>query len=420
VNLIERAKNILITPKTEWEVIAGETTPTGALITGYVLPLAGVSALAGFLGSLLLFTTIGFGMAAIGMSFVGLILRLVLAVVSVFVLGFVIDALAPSFGGQKNMAQATKVAVYSYTSAWVAGIATIVPILGALIALIGALYGLYILYLGLPRLMKNPEDKSIGYTVVVVIVAIVLWAITAAFVAAISATATIGAGMMSGGFGGFGRHAERSAVTFDKDSAMGKLETFGKSMEAAGKKMEAAKASGDPNAQAAAAMEAMGTAFSGGRKVEPLALEEVKAFLPETLGGMPRTSQSAERTGIATLMVSTAKATYGDNSGKQIRMEVTDAGGAGAMMGLATAVGAVGMEREDDNSAERTRKEGNRIVHEKMSKRGGSNEFDLVIADRFIVKAEGSGVDLATLKAAVGTIDLGKLESLKDVGVAKN
>src|SRR4029079_18929942 len=28
MNIVDRVKNILITPKTEWEVIAGETTPT--------------------------------------------------------------------------------------------------------------------------------------------------------------------------------------------------------------------------------------------------------------------------------------------------------------------------------------------------------------------------------------------------------
>ena len=44
----------------------------------------------------------------------------------------------------------------------------------------------------------------------------------------------------------------------------------------------------------------------------------------------------------------------------------------------------------------------------------------LGLADRFVVKTLGSGVDLATLKGGVSGMDLAKLESMKDVGVARN
>lgn len=415
MNIVDRVKNILMTPRTEWDVIAAETTPQAQLIVGYVLPLAAVAAIAGFLGSMFLFSRFGFGAGFLMWGVVGLVLRIVMAVVTVFVVGFVIDALATSFGGQKNFAQAFKVAVYSFTAAWVAGILAIVPYLGWLLALIGALYGLYLLYLGLPKLMKNPEDKSLGYTAVVVLATIVLMVIVNLLVGLVTAPAMMGAAAMSGaGYGGSPR------VQYERDSAMAKLEQFGKKMEEAGKKMEAAEKSADPNKQAQAAMEALGTAVSGGRKVEPLSLEEVKAFVPETFAGLPRVSQSAERSGVATLMVATAKATYGDQSGKNVRLEVTDSGGASAMMGLASWAGAMNVDKEDDNRIERTRKEGNRLIHERVSKRGGDNEFSVILGNRFVVKATGSGVDIGTLKSGVGALNLAKLESLKDAGVAKN
>jgi hypothetical protein len=60
-----------------------------------------------------------------------------------------------------------------------------------------------------------------------------------------------------------------------------------------------------------------------------------------------------------------------------------------------------------------------RLVHEKVAKRGGSNEFGIVLGDRFIVSATGSGVELNELKAAVTALDLGKLEAMKDVGAQK-
>jgi hypothetical protein len=42
------------------------------------------------------------------------------------------------------------------------------------VAFVGALYSLYLLYLGLMRVMKSPQDKAVGYTVVVLLVAIVV------------------------------------------------------------------------------------------------------------------------------------------------------------------------------------------------------------------------------------------------------
>ena len=109
-------------------------------------------------------------LAGIGVA----VFSFVMAFVGIFILSLIINALAPTFGGEKNPAQAMKVAVYSYTPAWIAGILGIIPALGLIGIVLVSLYGLYLLYLGLPRLMKNPEEKSIGYTAVVVICAIVV------------------------------------------------------------------------------------------------------------------------------------------------------------------------------------------------------------------------------------------------------
>src|SRR5688572_15690098 len=113
MKLVDRAKNILITPKTEWDAIAADATPTKQLIVGYVLPLAAVAAVAAFIGQVLIGTSVPFlGTVRIGLAagLAGLIFSIVMAVVMVFVVGFIADALAPSFGGQKNMDQAVKVA----------------------------------------------------------------------------------------------------------------------------------------------------------------------------------------------------------------------------------------------------------------------------------------------------------------------
>jgi hypothetical protein len=91
----------------------------------------------------------------------------------VYVLAFIIDALAPSFLGEKNLNQAFKVATYSLTPSWLGGIFGIIPVLGIL-GLLLALYGLYLLYLGLPVLMKSPKEKAVVYTIVVVVAGIII------------------------------------------------------------------------------------------------------------------------------------------------------------------------------------------------------------------------------------------------------
>jgi hypothetical protein len=330
-----------------------------------------------------------------------------MAIVGVFILSLIINALAPTFGAEKNSTQALKVAVYSYTPAWLAGVFQILPALGIL-GLLAGFYGLYLLYLGLPHLMKCPKDKAMGYTAVVVVCAIVLTAVTGVIGGMLVAPS-----MMSGtSFGG------GDAGQVDRNSPLGQLEALSEKLEESGKKMEAAEKSGDTAGQTAAAFEALGTLLGGGKRVEPIAVDQLKPFVPETFAGLPRRSSNVERTGMAGLMVSTAEAAYGDGVDSDVRLEITDTGGVSGLVGLAGWVGAQG-EKESDEASERTHMVDGRLVHEKMSKTGGTNEFGVVLGDRFIVSAEGEGVTLDALRSAVTGLDLGKLEALKGVGVTK-
>src|SRR5687768_9312161 len=390
MNLVERAKNILITPKTEWDAIAADATPTQGLIVGYVLPLAAVAAVAAFIGQVFVGVSMGFmGTMRIGLvaGLVGLVFSLVMAVAMVFLIGFIADALAPSFGGQKNMNQAVKVAAYSFTPVWVAGVLNILPMLGILVALAG-LYAIYLIYLGLPKLMKAPQEKAAGYTAVVVLASIVVWVVVA----------TVSTLVMAPFMG------------VVKDSPMGKLEDFSKKMEAAGKKMEAAQRSGDSSKQVEAALGALGTALSGGKAVEPVQIDALKPFVPEKFAGLPRADIRTERRGVAGLMVAKAEADY-EEGDKRIELEVTDTGGAAGLLGMAAWLGAQG-EKEDSNRRESTRKEGTRVVHEEVDKRGGRSQYTVVLASRYVVSAEGNA-ELSALKSAVHGLDLAKLEALK-------
>ena len=177
VPLVQRVKNILMTPKTEWPVIDSEPATIGGIYKNYVMILAAIGPVCMLLGLLV------FGMPYISFSMGYLlaqaVVTYVMALIGCYVLALIIDALAPTFGGTKDKVKAFKVAAYSSTAAWVVGIFYLLPLL-AILGIVGAIYTLYLLYLGLPVLMKTPADKSVVYTVAVIVAAIVIYVVVGA------------------------------------------------------------------------------------------------------------------------------------------------------------------------------------------------------------------------------------------------
>jgi hypothetical protein len=178
MDLVGRAKAILMNPRQEWSVIEKETTTAAELYTGYIVPLAAIGPVARAIG----FSVFGVNLGILGSWRVspanavgGAVVSFVFTLVGVWILAWIIDFLAPKFGGQSNSSQALKVAAYSCTAAWLAGVFAIIPAL-AILGILG-LYSLYLLYLGLPVLMKSPAGKSLGYTIVVIIAAIVIFGV---------------------------------------------------------------------------------------------------------------------------------------------------------------------------------------------------------------------------------------------------
>ena len=188
--LIERAKGIVLSPKTEWEKIAAEPADVKSLFTGYAMILAAIPAVCGLIGS----TLIGMSLPIVGTirtpiaaALVQMVLTYVLGLVVIYLVALIVDALAPTFDGQKNSVQALKLVVYSSTPVWLAGVFALIPVLSVL-GVLAALYGLYLLYIGLAPMMKNPQDKSIGYTALIIVCYIVLAIIVGTVIAAVAGT----------------------------------------------------------------------------------------------------------------------------------------------------------------------------------------------------------------------------------------
>jgi hypothetical protein len=418
--LIARIKNILLTPKTEWPVIAAEPDSVAGLYKNYIIYVAALTPVATFIGVVLfgihipLLGTIHIGFGA---ALAQLILGYAVSLGVTFLMALIINALAPSFGGTANQVQALKTAAYAYTAAWVVGVLNILPGLGAVVFLLviaAAIYGIYLLYLGLQHTMMSPADRAGGYTAVVVIVGIVVGWIFALIVGIASGVSGYTSGAMHGTpFG------TSSGFIPDRDSPLGALAAIGQKASEAGKKMDQAQKSGDANAQAAAASQMLGAVLGGGDQVEALTPEALKPFLPETLGGMPRVSYEAERNAPIGIQVSNAKATYrGAQGGPELRLEVTDTGGAKGFMALAGFAG-IEEDKQSDSGYEKTYHQDGRMIHEQWNK-NGDGEYTIVLGDRFVVEVHGTGVaNIEALKAAVNAVNLAGLEALKAQGVKK-
>jgi hypothetical protein len=180
-SLVTRAKNIILTPKTEWQVIDAEPATVGSLYGSYIAILAAIPPVAMALGLFLFGLNLFIVVIHPSPTYIltTAITQYVLALVGVYVLALIIDALAPTFGGTKDRIQALKAAGYAYTPAWIAGILYIVPSLGLLVVL-ASLYSLYLLYLGIPILMKSAAEKKGTYLAAVIVAAIVVYLVIGA------------------------------------------------------------------------------------------------------------------------------------------------------------------------------------------------------------------------------------------------
>jgi hypothetical protein len=152
--------------------------------------LAAIPAVAQFIGMGLIgrrVPFIGYYRYNIGTALIYAILTYVFTLATVYVFGIVINALAPTFSSKVDAVNAMKLAVYSMTPVWVAGVLHIIPLLSILV-LLASFYAFYVLYLGFNSpLMGTPKDKVVGYLLVSIVIYIVLMGVIMLIMGAIFA-----------------------------------------------------------------------------------------------------------------------------------------------------------------------------------------------------------------------------------------
>ncbi len=409
--LIGRVQRILLTPAAEWPVIAAEPETTAGLYRGYIAILAAIGPLAMFVKTAL----IGYRVPFLGAyrvdaadALIGALVSYGLSLVAVYAFAMIVNALAPTFASQKDSLLALKSAAYAMTAAWIAGLGQMLPFIGALVLVAGAGYSVYLLYLALPVTMKTPPDKAVAYTAVSVVSALLLF-----WIVALVAAAFTGRGPWMGGYpGGWGGPVASERGSFDKDSALGKLEDWGKEIEAAGKRAEesAKERNGIPDSAAIGGV--VGAVVGAGKPGEALSLDRIKAFLPETLAGLPRTGSSAERNAALGFEVAEAQADYADGAGRKLRLEIKDTGGAKGLLALASWAG-VEQEREWNGGYERDHRVDGRMVHERWDSASGTGEYGVIVGNRFAVRISGQAAGMTELQATLaGAVDIAALEAI--------
>jgi hypothetical protein len=166
MDVVQRVQAILLRPREEWAKIKGETATASGLFKSYAMILAAIPAAAQFLGRLLFRSEIPFARVpewTAGRAFANAVISYLLSLAMVYLFAFIINTLAPSFSSVPHISNAMKLAVYSMTPFWVAGVLYVIPRLGVLVALAG-LYGLYLLFLGIEApLMETPKHQAMGF-----------------------------------------------------------------------------------------------------------------------------------------------------------------------------------------------------------------------------------------------------------------
>jgi hypothetical protein len=173
---VERARRMLVQPQREWEAINGEFSKAPAIFLNYVIPVSAVTPLAYILGAVLFQeqgTMFGTLETTVGAAVQDAVIRFLGGLASVFILGVILELLAPAFSGQANRVQGLKVAAYASTPAWLFGALAIVPRLGRY-SIVGTLWTLYLVYAGAPLLMKVSRERATPYALVAAVAAAVV------------------------------------------------------------------------------------------------------------------------------------------------------------------------------------------------------------------------------------------------------
>lgn len=377
--LLQRVLDILMRPRETWLKINAEDGNPGRIYLGYLVFLAAIPAVAGFIGYSLV------GVGAFGISvrvpvvqgLVSMVVGYVLSLAMVYVLALIANMLAPRFQAQQDMGSAFKLVAYASTAGMLGGVFSILPSL-AMLGLLAALYSVYLIYSGIPVLMKAPQEKAVGYTA-----ALVVCGILAGIVVGLATSlVTPGARGLGAGMAGMG---DTGSVAMKVPGTDIKIDTG--RLEEASRKMEEAQAKGDTQAAAKAATEMMGAAL-GGKGGEPFAPKLLRDTLPERVGDLPRTAIEARSESAMGMQFTHVSAQY-THEDKELEIQIQDLGAVPALRMAMAGWATTTAESENADEVERIYRQGDTTIKESYRKDGSSADVALMLPNGVMVQAYG-------------------------------
>ena len=378
--LLKRVGDILLRPRETWPQIDAEDGNPPAIYKNYLIYLAAIPAVAGFIGYSLIGASV-FGVTVrtpIAAGLVSMVVGYVLSLAMAYVLALIVNQLAPRFQARKDMGSAFKLVAYASTAGMLGGVFNLLPML-SMLGLLAALYSIYLVHTGIPVLMKAPQEKALGYTGAVLVCGVIA-ALVVGLAMSVFTPASRGAG---GGLAGAGGES----VTLKVPGTDITIDTRG--MQEASRKIEAAQAKGDADAAAKAATEAIGAALGLGGATQALEPQQLRKALPESLGGLPRTEVEARSDTALGMKMSTASASYGAG-GQTVQIKIRDLGASPALrIGLA-AWSSSEVDSEKTDSIERVYRQGKTAIQERYAKDGSSAELAMLLPNGILLEANGS------------------------------
>ena len=377
--LLQRVLDILMRPRETWLQINAEDGNPGRIYLGYLVFLAAIPAVAGFIGYSLV------GVGAFGISvrvpvvqgLVSMVVGYVLSLAMVYVMALIANTLAPRFQAQQDMGSAFKLVAYASTAGMLGGVFSILPSL-AMLGLLAALYSVYLIYTGIPVLMKAPQEKAVGYTA-----ALVVCGILAGIVVGLATSlVTPGARGLGAGMAGMG---DTGSVAMKVPGTDIKIDTG--RLEEASRKMEEAQAKGDTQAAAKAATEMMGAAL-GGKGGEPFTPQLLREALPERFGDLPRTAIEARSESAMGMQFTHVSAQY-THEDKEVEIQIQDLGAIPALRMAMAGWATTTAESENADEVERIYRQGEMSIKESYRKDGSSADLALMLPNGVMVQAYG-------------------------------
>lgn len=163
-------------------------------------------------------------------------------------------------------------------------------------------------------------------------------------------------------------------------------------------------------------LNAVGGALGGGQHVTPVDFRTLQALLPASLPGMKRTNAGgANKQGMG-VKTASAEAEYRGAGSRVIHVSITDISGISGVLDMSDAL-PKDTDAASDEGYEKDVTIGGRAMHEKYTKASQQSSLQAIVARRFEVDVDGTGVTMDMVHATMGRVDLKRLEGMKSQGV---